>query len=460
MAGLGDILSLGSNGLSAQQSRINVYSQNIANIDTEGYVRRDLELESSASADGLGTGVRTGDVTRSFNLLRNNTLLREEANAQYHSELADSLTELETLSSGTTNGLGSTLQEFEAAWQAVAANPEDLAARSVLLQKANTLAASFNAAATRIDQFKENIASTTDPMSGSSVDTVADINNTTLRLQELNKRIYKAEAAGRSAPDLCDERDRLVRDLAGNVNISVSPDYRVTLGGQQLVSADGSVRQAMSLSDAATFAVGGVDVSASISGGKLSALRDAYAMAATTGDQLDQLAGTVANQVNTIFNSAYNLNGTTPDAEGYTFFTGNTAATIAVDGALYDPANPMNCHPELIAAGAAAGAGDNTAAQAISDALEGESSALGGMSNLDFQLQMQTKLAAALSEEKALAEDSGKMVEMLDGQMQAEAGVNLDEEMLKLMGAQRAYEAAARVVSTANKLLDVLMNLR
>lgn len=463
MAGIGDTLSLGSSGLAAYQSQINVYSQNIANIDTAGYVRRELNLEAMASSSGLGTGVQTGDVSRTFNLLRNNTMLREESNAQYHAELADILDELEILS-GSSNGLSDSLQAFESAWAAVAAAPEDLAARSVLLQKSNSLATRFNEAATRLDEFTEGLASSSTPMSGLSADTVAEINTSTERLQELNQRIAKYALTGNTAPELRDERDRLVREMSGNANIAVTPDYRITLGGQELVSADGLARQELVQTDSATFSVNGTDISTLVTGGKLAAVRDAYATASGMSLELDDLAASVADQVNTLFNSAYNLSGTTPDSEGYTFFTGSTAGTLAVDTALYDPDSAMSSHPERIAVamtltGSVANAGDNTAAQAITNALAGSTSALGGMSNMDFLLDMETKLAAAVSEETTLASDGVKMVEMLDSKIQAESGVNLDEEMMNLMTAQQAYEASARVFSTANEMLDILMNM-
>ena len=47
----------------------------------------------------------------------------------------------------------------------------------------------------------------------------------------------------------------------------------------------------------------------------------------------------------------------------------------------------------------------------------------------------------------------------LDGQLQAVAGVNLDEEAINLITLQRIYQASARFIQTAAELLDVLINL-
>jgi flagellar hook-associated protein 1 FlgK len=47
----------------------------------------------------------------------------------------------------------------------------------------------------------------------------------------------------------------------------------------------------------------------------------------------------------------------------------------------------------------------------------------------------------------------------LNGQSLATSGVSLDEEAIKMMSYQRAYQASARYISTINQLLDVLINM-
>jgi flagellar hook-associated protein 1 FlgK len=457
MAAVTDLLYLSNNGLQAHQSRINAASQNISNVDTKGYSRRSVAL-TTGSAE-TGPGVHAGELIRYFNSMGSAALLREESSTSFHTQLAQSLSELETLSGTASGGLYDALQEFEDAWRDVAASPEDLAARTVLLTKSASLANQFNVLAERYDSFVQGTASETLPVTGQSADVVAEINTLTERLQALNKNITKAELTGRSVPDLCDERDRLVRQLAGNVNISVTPDYRITLGGQELVSANGANRQPFVQSAPTAFSVGGNDVSASLTGGKLAALTGARSVAVSLGEQLDQLAANLAAGLNSLFDSGYNLNGETPADQGYTFFTGTTAADLAVDTALYDPANPMNTKPKLIAAATASAIGDNRAAQSVCDWLQAPVAALNGQSVSDFWLQTETALAGAVAEEQQAADIGQKMLNMLSSEMDAVSGVSLDEEVVNLMSAQRAYEACARVMSTANKLLDTLMSM-
>jgi flagellar hook-associated protein 1 FlgK len=42
--------------------------------------------------------------------------------------------------------------------------------------------------------------------------------------------------------------------------------------------------------------------------------------------------------------------------------------------------------------------------------------------------------------------------------VETDSGVNLDEEMTNMLQFQRSYQAAARVVSTVDEILDTLIN--
>lgn len=457
MAGLNDILYLSGSGLNAYQSQINVYGNNIANVDTDGYSRQTLELQTAYSVNGLGTGVQSGDVSRLYNSLGQSALLQEQPTAGYHTELAGCYEDLELLLGGGNDALNEAFSSFQSALQDAIASPEDLAARTVLLQSASTLATEIN----QVDSMLENAGS----LWNTPADMVDEINDLTARLQTLNQDIYTAEAMSKSVPDMLDQRDQLVSELAEYANVSVSPDYQVTLGDQELVSVDGRSRQELAVDDAYAFTVGGTDITDSVTGGKLAAVVVALDTADALRGQLDTLATTLMSDVNAVFDTAYNLNGEQPADLGYTFFTGSSAGDIAVDTALYDPTDPMGANPGLLAlastraAVGVANAGDNSAGQAIYDVLLTASDDLGGQAIADYWTQVESTLAGALLEESALAASSSATVAMFENQMLSVSGVSLDEELTNLMSAEKAYQACARVMSTASDLLDTLLNL-
>lgn len=460
MAGLNDLLYLSGSGLNAYQSQISVHGNNIANVGTEGYSRRSLELETARPAGETGAGVHAGGVSRLYNALGQNALLSELPNQGYHAQMASYLSDLESVVGGGNGEVNQALSAFRTALQDAIASPQDTAARTVLLQSASTLGTTLN----RVDAAVQQV----DALWGTAADVVDEINGLTTRLQSLNKEIAKAGAAGRSVPDLLDDRDQLVQELAGKANVAVAPDYRISLGGQELVSANGLAREELAAGAADTFSIAGTDVTASVTGGQLAARVAAGGTAATVRDQLDALAATLVSETNAVFGTAYNLNGERPADLGHTFFTGTAAADIAVDTALYDPADPMAAHPERVALAAtrfSAGpppipnAGDNAAGQALYDALSGPLAGLDGQSLSGYWTQAETTLGGAVREESALAAGSATVVQMFENRMLSVSGVNLDEELMELMNAEKAYQASARLMSTANNLLETLMNI-
>jgi flagellar hook-associated protein 1 FlgK len=128
----------------------------------------------------------------------------------------------------------------------------------------------------------------------------------------------------------------------------------------------------------------------------------------------------------------------------------------------------MAAHPEMLAlAGTRASdgpppvpnTGDNSIGQDLYDLLGTPDATLNNQSFSEYWLQLETTLAGVVREESQLAESSQSVVNMLEAQMSSVSGVNLDDELLNLMGAQKAYEACARVMSTASDLLETLINL-
>lgn len=455
MAGLNDLLNLSGSGLGAYQSQINVFGNNIANVNTDGYSRQTLNLEAVATGDGLGSGVRTGDVTRLYNSMGLSALLQEQSNTSYHSELASYLSGLETLVGSGSGGFDSAMTDFQTALQDVSASPEDLSARTTLLQSASTLATELN----QLDSKISNVLSGDDPLIGQPSDVVDEVNSITTQLKTLNENITKAKAMGKSVPNLEDKRDSLVRELSKKVNVTVGPDYQVTLGGQELVSADGQRQADLAVDSANVFTISGVDVSASVTGGKLAAIIAAHQTAQSLSGQINSLASTLIAQTNAIFDNAYNLQGDRPVDLGYTFFTGTSAQDIAVDTTLYDPANPMTAQPGLVALANTANTGDNAAGQSIYDMLQTSQATLGNQSLANFWPNSEATLGGAVSEEQQLADNGQSVVDMLNNKMLSVSGVNMDEELTSLMGAQRAYQACARVMSTANSLLEEVINM-
>ena len=148
MAGLMDI---GKSGLQSYREALSVTGQNIANINTDGYKRREASLaEVTGSSGGInslpsqaGLGVRVEGIRRSFD----EVLLNKARNASSFAATEDSyvaaIIQLEDILLPGDANIGATIARFMESLQDVAVNPSDIAPRIVALQAGETLANMF-----------------------------------------------------------------------------------------------------------------------------------------------------------------------------------------------------------------------------------------------------------------------------------------------------------------------------
>jgi flagellar hook-associated protein 1 FlgK len=133
------------------------------------------------------------------------------------------------------------------------------------------------------------------------------------------------------------------------------------------------------------------------------------------------------------------------------FFSGRDALTIAVD-------SQLAADPARLSSGLTNAANDNASAQAFA-ALRSAKTLLNGTATIE---DFYRGLAGAVGTRTAEAEERAESQGFLEAQLQAErerlSGVNLDEEATNLITHQRAYQAAARFISTVDTLLDTLIN--
>jgi len=135
-----------------------------------------------------------------------------------------------------------------------------------------------------------------------------------------------------------------------------------------------------------------------------------------------------------------------------TFFTGNDSTNIAVNSTVQN-------NLSLVTAAQNGESADNQTALAISTLGDTAQTGLSGQSiNQAYEGMVNdvaTKTATATSD----ATSTAQVVSTLQAQRQNLSGVSLDEETVNLLTEQRAYQSAARVITTVNTMMDDLMNL-
>ena len=163
---------------------------------------------------------------------------------------------------------------------------------------------------------------------------------------------------------------------------------------------------------------------------------------------LNTLAGALITQVNAVHTTAFGLDNTTGEA----FFTGTDAASIGANAVLAADANKIG------AASAANLPGDASKALAMAD-LENALVMNGGAATLgEFYAGAVSALGVAIQGARAAAENEEFLAQHLRTMRESVAGVSLDEELANLIKFQRAFEAAARLISVIDSMLDTLIN--
>jgi flagellar hook-associated protein 1 FlgK len=340
-------IGTGLTGLLAAQRALQVTGNNIANANTEGYVRQRIDLaaipSSSRSGIAIGQGVRVAGVERVFDQLLTDQLRDATAATGRSQAYNDLAVRLDRVLGDPERSIATSLRSFFAAAEAVGRDPTSIASRQQLLLEAGALGDRFAG----LDNQLGTLAREIDARLGQAASTV---NRLTSGIAELNTRIV---AAGGSPPaELVDQREELLRQLAGQVDVTTSPqaDGSITVfagSGQTLVigprSRELSVASDPLQGDRLRIGIrergGFEDLTGKIGGGAIGGLlafrRDVLDPARA---QLGQVALGVGAAVNEQHRQGLDLNGELGGdffriaPPGISASTGNTGtATVAVD---------------------------------------------------------------------------------------------------------------------------------
>ena len=458
MSSLADILNTSRQALRVQQLAMQLIGQNTANVNTEGYTRRRVELTTAPpyTTDtiwGTGNGVDTLTLGRVRDQLLDEQYRRSAGTAGYWSSRDDLLGRVEEVFSELGgSAISDRLQQFWAAWQDLANDPEGSAPRIVLLERAQALASSVRRAhselATRHEEIDRQL-----------VGDVQEVNALTKRIAELNVQIVRAETGGTEASDLRDMRDSAIDRLSQLLDITVHENadgaLNVYNGGQILVQLDHSADLTMSSSSSNGLVKTQVTYGSSgralvLDSGEIKSLielRD-QDIGGVMAD-LDGFAVAMANRVNEVHRTGYGLTGT----NGIEFFASDVtgASDFRVSQMIAD-------EPDRIATAAADGApGDNSIALQIAG-IQSEKLMRDGRSTLDeyyrdISLAVGSKKSYAVGQ---LAVEQGAL-DSISNRRQQVSGVSMDEEMTRLIQVQQAYEAAAKVITTVDEMMQTVL---
>lgn len=503
-------LELSKRALFAQQGALYTTGHNIANVNTDGYSRQRVNFETTTPfpvpsrvmpqyPGQVGTGVDIGTVERIRNKFLDMQFRSENSRHEYWNTKQTELSRLENLlNEPSSSGLSNTMDQFWQSLQDLATNPENGGARSVVAQRGLAVAETFNHISKSIQAIQGDLKEQID---GS----VQDVNALLRNINNLNEQIQKIEPHGLLANDLYDERDRLIDQLSGQMNIKVhyskSSDSALAvadgLASIELVDESGQsfgegvylieVKEDEPLSDAvneisvqyaenedenqavSSIQVAGYDdvddMELFHSIGSLSALIDSYGYFGDDGTtiigdypetlaELDKMASEFALAFNVVHEAGVDANGNDriPFFIGKDGFTGVTAESITVDQAILKDGS-------LIAAGVEGQGsrnGDNALelAKVFDDNLGG----LGDASPREFLTALIGDLAVTTQEAIKMTDNTAVLQQQVSHSRMSTSAVSLDEEISNLIKFQHAYNAAARNMTAIDEMIDRIIN--
>lgn len=465
MADLLSILSSGASSLSAAQAAAATASHNLENASTDGYARQRVTLTATIPAERvggayIGRGVTVGAVTQARDRFLEAQIPGTFGEAARSAAGADALESVHALDAEATGGLSDALSGFYDALRALSQDASDPSLRQEAVAAAGTLARSFNATRQGLEDARTGLDA---KITGA----VSDVNDLARTVAGLNQQIRAARAGGGEPNDLLDARQKALDQLAqvvGGVPVATAEgDVSVALpGGAMLVNG---TRAATLSTYADTGNAGHLALRLTSPGGTRTDLRSVGgeiggeleardgALATAVG-QVDALAYDLAQGVNAVHRTGYGADGST----GLDLFVVGTSASGAA-GQLAVEASIAADPDRLATAGSAtAGAGDATGVNALVDT---ESNPLsGGLDPAATLAQVTTAFGSATKSLRARADYDSGLSDQLVAMRESSSGVSVDEELIEMQKAQRAYQAIAQVIQASSDMFDTLLSLK
>lgn len=435
MAGLIGNLHSARTGMSVSQASIQTTSHNINNINTPGYSRQRVEqstksaysnpgYNSSMGPGQIGTGVQATDVIRIRNTFYDFQYRSESHNYGETSIKYQHYTNMEKIfNEPSDSAISASISDFFSSWQELSKNPNDTGAKDVVIQNAKYLS-------TNISNVKEKLDKLSTQAEKKLNDDVSEINDMINQIRGLNKEIKLIEGSGKTPNDLMDQRDSVIDELSHKLNIENS-EVQKLINEKLENGTEVTLDELKNIGDVSGEIQGSLDMIDKIS--------------EYTSD-LKEFAKGLTKGVNNVMNDRdFDDNNVQATDQQLFIFNENGDPIIKANEDLVN--NPKN----LIMTAQKA---ENM--YKLKDAkitIDGENITIGNYYNNIVQ-----KLGNETKEVIRNESNQSKLLGEIDNLRLNVSGVSLDEEMVNLIQFQHSYNASAKVISTIDSLLDVVVN--
>lgn len=505
-------MNIGLGALNVNQAAINVVSNNIANMNTDGYSKQRAELEnlkgysaianSAGKSNYIGNGVSIAKISTYRDIYMDRNFRSENTQYKLNETLYSYASNIETIMNEYEDGgIKSALEKFYDAAQSLASDPSNSVYRTNFATQAQNVGNVFNKLHSSLsEKRKEIVGDVNDPgsldssMVGVAVD---EVNEKLQSLADLNYKIIIAEAKGNGSQSLRDERSRLLDEISSQIPVTVTEnsngtvnlymnDMRLVKGARLECTLEAKV------GDETTPAVINVldeqgnikfaNVNDKIDSGQIGAYLEMGSSKPNTLSyanvilQLNQLAFGFANDLNAIQKySNGDIQAMKIEVDAATGELKLAQATedlfVSNDG---NPINASNIklndvilsNPNEIAAARVditnydpfeVGNSDNI--KLMIEARDTNNANLNNTSVDKFLTSIVSNIGTKTANLKSDYEISQSTKTVVETERQNKIGVNLDEELMDLVKYQTGYQAASRIFNITSELMMTLVNL-
>ncbi len=230
-----DLLQTGKYGVLTQQKLLNTTSNNITNVNTEGYVRQETVVYTSALEWGIGETI----TRRLYDKYTQREMFRDQGNVGFYDAYATGLNTVDKLLSSKDTSMATQLDNLFSSMEESVHNTTSTAYRQELLTQLQTTVDRYNT-------LNYNIKNELTDINNKISDSATSINDLVEAFYEVNRSVRNLSDRAAQTDvglQLYDKRDMIVNQLSElvDVNLTVEPDgaYSLYLGnGQLLANAD------------------------------------------------------------------------------------------------------------------------------------------------------------------------------------------------------------------------------
>ena len=221
---------IGNSGLQSAQNALNTTANNLANVDTKGYVREQVRFADKnyimnvqptahTNMQQSGLGVSIGDVMHARDIFLDKAFRQESGRGAFYENCYETATYVEDLFQELAGQeFKTSISDLWRAFQEYAKDPSNSTNQNLILQKSELLLSRTTNLYQDLQSYQSNINEQIE-------EDVNRVNEIGRRIYEINLAIQKVESSGvETAMTLRDERDLLLDELSTYGKIEVKED--------------------------------------------------------------------------------------------------------------------------------------------------------------------------------------------------------------------------------------------